>query len=137
MESLFRGPMTYREICGISSLGLAHVGDAVYEILVRTMLITDGRSTNTYLHRDTIALVCAQAQAEAAEILLPHLDEDEKAIYKRGKNAEVHNIPKNATHSQYSRATGLEALFGALYLMGKMERLRELFTLIMEARNAT
>lgn len=130
-------PMTLREIGGISSLGLAHMGDAVYEILVRTMLITGGRTTGAHLHKDTTRLVCAPAQAEAVEKLLPFLTEEEAAIYRRGRNSDLHNIPKNATHGQYAKATGLEALFGALYLMGQQERIRELFGIIMEEDHAT
>ena len=130
-------PMTLREIGGISSLGLAHMGDAVYEILVRTMLITGGRTTGAHLHKDTTRLVCAPAQAEAVEKLLPFLTEEEAAIYRRGRNSDLHNIPKNATHGQYAKATGLEALFGALYLMGQRERIRELFGIIMEEDHAT
>lgn len=130
-------PMTLREIGGISSLGLAHMGDAVYEILVRTMLITGGRTTGAHLHKDTTRLVCAPAQAEAVEKLLPFLTEEEAAIYRRGRNSDLHNIPKNATHGQYAKATGLEALFGALYLMGQQKRIRELFGIIMEEDHAT
>lgn len=137
MEALLRNTMTQREVNAVSSLGLAHVGDAVYEILVRSMLILDGNTTGAHLHKETINLVCAPAQADAAEIILPHLTDEEAGYYRRGRNADVHNIPKNATHSQYSRATGLEALFGALYLLGRTDRIKELFQLIMEGQNAT
>ena len=137
MEALLQTPMTFREIGAISSLGLAHLGDAVYEILVRTMLITGGRTTSAHLHKDTTSLVCATAQAEALDKIFPHLTEEEAAIYRRGRNSDLHNIPKNATHGQYAKATGLEALFGALYLLGEMERIRELFALIMEEYHAT
>lgn len=129
--------MTQREVNAVSSLGLAHVGDAVYEILVRSMLILDGNTTGSHLHKETINLVCAPAQAEAAEKLLPHLNDEETGYYRRGRNADVHNIPKNATHSQYSKATGLEALFGALYLLGRTDRIKELFQLILEENHAT
>lgn len=137
MEALLKQPLSSREVLAMSSLGLAHIGDAVYEILVRTMLVSDGNTTGTHLHKDTIAFVCAPAQAKAAELLLPHLSEEESGFYRRGRNAEVHNIPKNATHSQYSKATGLEALFGALYLLGRTERIHQLFGLIMEENHAS
>lgn len=137
MEALLKHPLSSREVLAISSLGLAHIGDAVYEILVRTMLVSDGSTTGTHLHKDTIAHVCAPAQAKAADLLLPHLTEEEAGFYRRGRNAEVHNIPKNATHSQYSKATGLEALFGALYLLGRTERIHQLFGLIMEENHAS
>ena len=84
-------------------------------------------------HRHAVS----RAQAAAIERLLPHLTEEESGYYRRGRNAAVHNIPKNATHSQYSKATGLEALFGALYLLGRTERIRQLFTILMEDRHAT
>lgn len=137
MEALLRNTMTQREVNAVSSLGLAHVGDAVYEILVRSMLILDGNTTGSHLHKETINLVCAPAQAVAAEKLLPHLSDEETGYYRRGRNADVHNIPKNATHSQYSKATGLEALFGALYLLGRTDRIKELFQLILEENHAT
>lgn len=137
MEALLQKTLSVQDVNGISSLGLAHVGDAVYEILVRSMLILNGNTTGAHLHQETIRLVCAPAQAAAAEKLLPLLTPEEQAYYRRGRNAEVHNIPKNATRSQYSRATGLEALFGALYLLGQTERLRTLFTIIQEDSNAT
>lgn len=126
-----------REVNAISSLGLAHVGDAVYEILVRSMLILDGQTTGAHIHSATITYVCAPAQARAADLLQAHLTPEEQGYYRRGRNAEVHNIPKNATHSQYSKATGLEALFGALYLLGRTERIQQLFDLIMEETHAT
>ena len=137
MQDLFHPIMDQRDVCGISPLGLAHVGDAVYEILVRTRLLTGGLTTGQHLHQDTIALVCAPAQAKAAERILPLLSDEEEGYYRRGRNATVRNIPKNATHAQYSRATGLEALFGALYLLGKQDRLLELFAVAMEDEHAT
>lgn len=137
MEDLFHPALSLRDVNAISSLGLAHVGDAVYELLVRTRLITGGDATSSHLHRDTTALVNAPAQAEAAQRILPLLDEEEHSFFRRGRNADVHNIPKKATHAQYARATGLEALFGALYLLGRQERMFELFDAIMEDHYAT
>ena len=137
MEALLHHSLSPREVGAISALGRAHMGDAVYEILVRSMLVLDGHTTRGHLHKDTTAYVCAPAQAAAIERLLPHLTEEESGYYRRGRNAAVHNIPKNATHSQYSKATGLEALFGALYLLGRTERIRQLFTILMEDRHAT
>lgn len=137
MQDRFHPILTLREVQAISALGLAHIGDAVYEILVRSMLVTDGRTTGAHLHRDTTAVVCAPAQALAADRLIPLLTEEEQGFYRRGRNAAVKNIPKNATHAQYSKATGLESLFGALYLLGRQERLSQLFDAIMEDPNAT
>ena len=137
MEALLQHTMTPTELQGISSVGLAHLGDAVYEIMVRSMLITDGKTTAAHLHQDTIKLVCAPFQALAAEKILAFLNETEIAIYRRGRNASLHNVPKNATHAQYAKATGLEALFGSLYLTGQTERLQKLFAIIMEDSDAT
>lgn len=113
----------------MSALALAHIGDAVFELLVRTELCKQGSAVNGKLHKLTVAEVCAPAQAEFVDRILPHLSEDETAVYRRGRNAHVHTIPKNATHAQYGKATGLEALFGMLYLSGQNERISELFAL--------
>ena len=113
----------------MSALALAHIGDAVFELLVRTELCKQGSAVNGKLHKLTVAEVCAPAQAEFVDRILPHLTEEESAVYRRGRNAHVHAIPKNATHAQYGKATGLEALFGMLYLSGQNERICELFTL--------
>ena len=120
----------------ISALGLAHCGDAVFELLVRSFLCASGKALNGNLHRATVDLVCAPAQAARAERMLPLLTEEELAFYKRGRNAHVHQVPKNATYAQYARATGLECLFGALYLTGQLDRLNELFILTMEESHA-
>ena len=113
----------------MSSLALAHMGDAVFEILVRTELCKSGASINGNLHKLTVEQVCAPAQAKFADRILPHLTEEEEAVYRRGRNAHVNMIPKNATRAQYGKATGLEALFGMLYLSGQNERIAELFGL--------
>ncbi len=128
--------MKKEEISGISALGLAHMGDGVFELLVRTYLCTTGLAKNAQLHQATIKYVSAPAQAEFVNAILPHLTEDEAAIYRRGRNAHVHTVPKNATPGQYSRATGLEALLGSLYLTGQQERIEALFALGMEALHA-
>ncbi len=137
MQSLLHPVLPLQDVNAISALGLAHTGDAVYEILVRTMLILQGNTTGAHLHSRTTALVCAPAQAAAAELLLPLLSEEEAGFFRRGRNADVRHIPKNATHAQYSKATGLEALFGALYLLGRQDRLQALFDRIMEEQHAT
>lgn len=136
MENYFAPSMEKRNINAIGALGLAHLGDAVFEIMVRTWLCTNGRTLVRNLHRETVAEVCAQAQARRMERMLPLLDEEELACYRRGRNAHVHGIPKNATHEEYSKATGLECLFGWLYLMGRLERLNTLFSLTMEDEDA-
>ena len=121
-----------RDVNKISILGLAHVGDGVYELLVRSMLCQSGHTALLDLHKSTVNMVKAAAQAAAAEKLLEVLDGDELAIYKRGRNAHVHSVPKNADIGQYHAATGLEALFGWLYLQGKLERINRLFAVVME-----
>lgn len=119
--------LTWKQIDAISNLGLAHIGDGVWELLCRSYLCAKGEKTVGQLHHDTIAMVKAPAQAEYADRLLPLLTEQEAAYYRRGKNSHVHAVPKGATPQQYAKATGLEALFGALYLAGEKERLNELF----------
>ncbi len=122
------------EIRAVSNLGLAHIGDCVYELMVRSRLICSGRSTSAGLHRETVKYVSAPAQAEAVAKILPVLTEDEHAVYRRGRNTRVNSVPKNADISQYHAATGLEALFGWLYLNARHERLNELFAIIMEEK---
>ncbi len=121
-----------QELGAISTLGLAHVGDGVYELMVRTRLCAHGLSKVQNLHRATVELVKAPAQARAAEKLLPRLTEEETAVFKRGRNTRTHAAPNRATVSEYHAATGLETLFGWLYLRGEHARLNELFAWIME-----
>ena len=132
MEHFFQMNMDKQDIDAISNLGLAHVGDAVFELLCRSYLCAKGGKNVGNLHRDTVAMVKAPSQAKFAEKLLPHLTEDELAHYRRGKNAHVHAVPKGATPAEYAKATGLEALFGWLYLSGQTDRLNELFQLLID-----
>ena len=136
MIDLWHPQLNKTELNAISALALAHVGDGVYELLVRTWLITPGRATNGSVHQATVRYVSAPAQAEAMDFLLSRLSEEENAAYRRGRNAHVRAIPKNATHEQYSKATGLEALFGYLYLSGRSERAHELFRVLTEEHYA-
>ena len=121
-----------QQIDAISNLGLAHMGDCVFEILCRAYLCAQGGKKVDQLHRDTIRMVNAASQARFVEKLLPLLTEEELAYYRRGKNSHVHAVPKSCTPAEYAKATGLEALFGALYLAGRTERLNELFKKGME-----
>ena len=127
MENLFKMNMGPAQVNAISNLGLAHIGDGVYELLCRSYLCSQGEKTLEQLHKKTVALVKAPTQAAFADKLLPLLSEEERSYYRRGKNAHVHAVPKSATPAEYAKATGLEALFGALYLQGKTDRLNELF----------
>ena len=124
--------LSEREANQLNMLALAHVGDAVYELLVRSMLCCEKNSSVMQLHRRTVQTVRAEAQAESAEKLLSSLTEEELAVYKRGRNAKVNSVPHHADIAQYHAATGLEALFGWLYLQGKTERIGELFAAITE-----
>ena len=132
MENYFEPKLNEDELRAISSIGLAHMGDAVFEILVRTWLCTHGKATGKGLHRATIEIVCAESQATRAEKILPELTEMEMAVYKRGRNAHVHSVPPHASRAQYAAATALEALFGWLYLHGEKERINTLFCKMME-----
>jgi ribonuclease-3 family protein len=132
MVDYFHIEMSKDELGTISVLGLAHVGDAVYELLTRAKLCAHGKRTSRSLHRDTVARVCAAAQAVAAGKIESLLSEEEQDVFKRGRNAKVNSVPKNASVSAYHAATGIEALFGYLYLNGRIERINELFELISE-----
>ena len=132
MENYFEMNLSVQEVNAISNLGLAHMGDCVFEILVRAYLCASGEKTVDKLHRDTIRMVKATSQAKFVDKLLPLLTEEELSYYRRGKNSHVHAVPKSATPAEYAKATGLEALFGALYLLGRRDRLNELFNAVME-----
>ena len=135
MENYFKMNLTSQEINAISNLGLAHMGDCVFEIMCRAYLCARGGKNVGNLHRDTINMVKASSQAVFMERLLPHLTQEELAYYRRGKNAHVHAVPKSCTPAEYAKATGLEALFGALYLAGQTDRINELFKLVTEDTN--
>lgn len=120
-----------QELLKMSNLGLAYLGDAVYEVMVRSWLCLHGKLTPGKLHKAALEYVAAPKQAAKMDLLLPILTEEEITIFKRGRNASPHSHPKGATRREYQIATGLEALFGWLYLQGQTDRLNELFELIM------
>ena len=122
--------MDKRAAGALPALTLAHVGDAVYELYVRAAMA--GPCAAADLHRATVERVCAPSQAAAMERLLPALTEEETGIYRRGRNANLRHIPHGATAVEYARATGLEALFGWLYLTGQEARADALFRLTCE-----
>ena len=132
MENYFEVTMTEDQLRAVSSIGLAHVGDAVFELLVRARLCAGGKAPGKGLHKATVAIVCAESQAKRAERILPLLTEEEAGVYRRGRNAQVHSVPTHATRAQYSEATATEALFGWLYLSGRRDRAAELFNVMME-----
>ena len=127
----FASPLTEEEVRAMGSLTLAHVGDAVFELLVRVHLAAAG-GRNGSLHRAAVEMVNAAAQAGDMEKLLPLLTEEEAEVFRRGRNVKVHSVPKHARLGDYHAATGLEALFGYLYLLDRRDRLNALFAVILE-----
>ena len=109
-----------------SPLGLAYLGDAVYELIIREKVVREGNRQVLKMHQETISYVNAAAQAGLAMRIQELLTEEEKAIYRRGRNADMNTMPKNQSMSDYRKATGLEAVIGWLYLKGNMERIMEL-----------
>lgn len=114
----------------LSPLNLAFVGDCVYEMLVRETLVCSANRPVNDLHRESVKYVSAKAQTEAYAKIKDFLTPDETAVFKRGRNAKVGHSPKSATEGEYHCATGVEALFGYLYLSGNIDRIRELFSVI-------
>ena len=113
-------------------LTLAFIGDSVYETIVRTMVVSKGNKSVNALAKDKNKLVNAKTQSRIAEILTEYYTEEEADIYRRGKNAKTANHSKSAAYGEYHRATGLEAVFGYLYLTGKLDRCLELFKTALE-----
>ncbi|MBP1578240.1 MAG: hypothetical protein J6C75_07150 [Oscillospiraceae bacterium] len=117
----------------INPLTLAFVGDGVYEMLVREEIVRRHTSLSAKkLHALTVEMVRATAQCRGYELIAPHLTEEETSIFKRGRNSNGITAPKHTSVAQYRVATGLEALFGWLYLSGESERIRELFQIILD-----
>ena len=115
-----------------SSLALAHLGDSVFELMVRSWLCTRGPSNVKKLHKATVGYVAAPAQAAMAQKILPLLTQEEADVFRRGRNTAPHSVPRAASREEYQTATALEALFGWLYLQGRTERLNELFSVMIE-----
>lgn len=113
----------------LSPAALAYLGDAVCELCVRELLVMLGVTSSARLNKFALDFVRATAQAEAVRRILPALDEAETAVFRRGRNHTIPNVPKSATMQEYRHATGFEVLLGALYTDGKTDRLRELFAL--------
>ena len=136
MTDYFHLSMDRDSLLSLSSLGLAHLGDSVFEVMVRSWLCLHGKAKAKDLHRATVHYVAAPAQAERAERILPLLTQEEADVFRRGRNTAPHSVPKAATRAQYQAATGLAALFGWLYLQGRTDRLNELFSIMMEGEGA-
>jgi len=132
MTDFFHLDLERDALLSLSSLGLAHLGDSVFEVMVRSWLILQGKAKAKDLHRATVQYVAAPAQARLLQKILPLLSEEEADVFRRGRNTAPHSIPKAASRGDYQAATGLEALFGWLYLQGRTERLNELFHAMMD-----
>lgn len=120
------------DVRSYSPLTLAYIGDAVYDLVIRTIVVERGNKAANLLHRSTVRYVNAGAQAAMIEALTPELTEEELAVYKRGRNAKSHTVAKNASIEDYRKATGMEALLGYLYLSDRMERVLALIHLGLE-----
>lgn len=115
-----------------SPLTLAYIGDGVYDLVVRSIVVGRGNTAPRKLHTRTSRVVNAHAQTQMMEVLEPVLTEEELSVYRRGRNAKSGTMAKNATMADYRKATGFEALVGYLYLCGQGERLMELLSLGLE-----
>lgn len=115
-----------------SILTLAHLGDSVYELMVRTRLCSISGLTNRAMHIETLKYVCAEAQYNAWQKIRGALTPEEESVFLRGRNAHVRTLPKNADPAKYHAATGLEAVFGALWLLGAHDRLNQLFDMMID-----
>ena len=109
-----------------SPLTLAYIGDAVFEICIRTLIVEKGQRAANTLHRHTTKIVCAQTQAKMIEAVYESLTEEEQEVYRRGKNTKTNSSAKNASLSDYHKATGFEALCGYLFLKDNMERITQI-----------
>lgn len=123
------------DIKSYSPLTLAYIGDGVYEIIIRTIIISNGNAPVNKFHKKASTLVKASSQAQIINLLLEELTEEELNIYKRGRNAKSQTIAKNATVIDYRMATGFEALIGYLYLLDNFERILYLVKLGLEKSN--
>ncbi len=115
------------DVASLSPLTLAFVGDTVFDLLTRSELVCEANRPVNALHTMASKRVCAAAQAESIRKIMPMLTEDEESVFKRGRNAHTGGIPKHASSADYHYATGLESLFGWLYLKGQSERIKELY----------
>lgn len=109
-----------------SPLTLAYIGDAVFEVIIRTLIVEKGQRAANTLHRHTTKIVCAQTQAKLVDAVYESLTEEEQDIYRRGKNTRLHSTAKNASLAEYRKATGFEALCGYLFLKNDTVRITRL-----------
>ena len=124
MKNMNPTPLTPGDARQIPASALAYLGDSVIEVMVRELLVRKGSKTPSV---ESLKYVTAEAQCKALELISPLLTEDESDAFRRGRNSVHSGVPRHATPSQYRRATGVECLFGYLYMVGETERARELF----------
>lgn len=129
--------LTKEEARGYSPAALAFYGDCVWESLVRRRLVENGSIPSASLHKQSVELVNAGFQSHAAELLQSILTEEEADIFRRGRNLSGISVPKSSTPKDYHRATGFEALFGYLFLVGEYDRANELFEVIWNEKSKT
>ena len=120
-----------------SPLTLAYIGDSIFDLIIRTVVVERGNEPANKLHHKTVRYVKAETQAAMIEALLPELTEEEVSVYKRGRNAKSYTSAKNASIGDYRKATGLEALMGYLYLQDRTERILELIQIGLHKLNMT
>lgn len=130
MRDYLHTTLDKNEMFEMGSTALAHIGDAVFELMVRGNLCKNGKRKAKELHKNTVLSVSASAQEKAAEKIIPLLTDEERDIFLRGRNAKVNTLPKHATPETYHTATAFEALWGYLYLTGSYDRLNKLFDII-------
>ena len=131
MTDYFKLNADKETIMNLSTLGLAHLGDGVFELMVRSWMCLHGKAKVKDLHRATVKFVAAPAQARRFQRIESVLTQEEQDVFRRGRNTAPHSVPKAASRGEYQTATGFEALFGWLYLQGRTDRLNELFEIMM------
>lgn len=132
MTDYFHLNIEREPLLNLSSLSLAHLGDSVYEVMVRSWLCLQGKARVKDLHRAAVGYVAAPAQAARFGRIEPMLTAEEADVFRRGRNTAPHSVPKAASRGEYQTATGVESLFGWLYLQGRTDRLNQLFAAMIE-----
>lgn len=127
-EKIMRESLEFRDVDlnTYSGLSLAYIGDGVFDLIIRSYIMNKGNMQVQKMHHKTSNIVKAVSQAKMIDGLMEELDDEEQAVYRRGRNSKPHTMAKNATSAEYKKATGFEALVGYLYLSGKYERLMEI-----------
>lgn len=127
LEAILRTfPGRRQDVRTYSPLALAYIGDAIYDLIIRTVVVERANRPANQLHHITVQYVKASAQALIVQALMEELTEEEQAVYRRGHNSKPHTMAKNASTGDYLKATGFEAVLGYLYLTGQMDRVLEL-----------